>query len=196
MADNTDNMVLYTAVYGDVDSALDDLNALEQLHEADIVGKYDAAVIDLENGKPHIVKRMDRPRIRVIPETFGSGTLPRKELKDAASELTSNEAGLIVAGEPTLEKGFDRGGHKRREGSEALLRREYRRGRQRTAGGPQRLAGHLGNITVRRPTWVIPDAAGGRTADGCADDPEAAERAVAAVGRLQPTPRRRLGTKQ
>ena len=108
MADNTDNMVLYTAVYGDVDSALDDLNALEQLHEADIVGKYDAAVIDLENGKPHIVKRMDRPRIRVIPETFGSGTLPRKELKDAASELTSNEAGLIVAGEPTLEKGFDR----------------------------------------------------------------------------------------
>ena len=108
MADNTDNMVLYTAVYGDVDSALDDLNALEQLHEADIVGKYDAAVIDLENGKPHIVKRMDRPRIRVIPETFGAGTLPRKELKDAASELTSNEAGLIVAGEPTLEKGFDR----------------------------------------------------------------------------------------
>ena len=93
MADNTDNMVLYTAVYGDVDSALDDLNALEQLHEADIVGKYDAAVIDLENGKPHIVKRMDRPRIRVIPETFGSGTLPRKALKDAGSELTSNEAG-------------------------------------------------------------------------------------------------------
>jgi hypothetical protein len=27
---------------------------------------------------------MDRPRIRVIPEAFGSGTLPRKELKDAA----------------------------------------------------------------------------------------------------------------
>ena len=107
MADNTDNMVLYTAVYGDVDSALDDLNALEQLHEDQIVGKYDAAVIDTENGKPHIVKRMDRPRIRVIPEAFGSGTLPRKALNDAASELTSNEAGLIVAGEPTLERGFD-----------------------------------------------------------------------------------------
>src|ERR1700759_3838838 len=100
MADNTDNMVLYTAVYGDVDSALDDLNALEQLHEDQIVGKYDAAVIDTENGKPHIVKRMDRPRIRVIPEAFGSGTLSRKALKDAASELTSNEAGLVVAGEP------------------------------------------------------------------------------------------------
>jgi len=108
MAANTDNIVLYTAVYGDVDSALDDLNALEQLHEDEIVGKFDAAVIDKENGKPHIVKRMDRPRVRVVPEAFGSGTLPRKELKDAASELTSDEAGLIVAGEPTLEKGFDR----------------------------------------------------------------------------------------
>lgn len=103
-----DNMVLYTAVYDDVNSALDDLNALEQLHEDEMVGKYDAAVIDKENGKPHIVKRVDRPRIRVIPEAFGSGTLPRKELKDAANELTSDEAGLIVAGEPTLEKGFDK----------------------------------------------------------------------------------------
>ena len=26
------------------------------------------AVIDRENGKPHVAKRMDRPRIRVIPE--------------------------------------------------------------------------------------------------------------------------------
>ena len=72
------------------------------------MGKYDAAVIDKENGKPHIVKRMDRPHIRVIPEVFGSGTLPRQELKDAANELTSDQAGLIVAGEPTLEKGFDK----------------------------------------------------------------------------------------
>ena len=51
---------------------------------------------------------MDRPRIRVIPEEFGSGALPRKELKAAAEELTSSQAGLIVVGEPTLEKGFDK----------------------------------------------------------------------------------------
>jgi len=50
---------------------------------------------------------MDRPRIRVIPEAFGSGSLPRKELEAAAKELTSGQAGLIVVGEPTLEKGFD-----------------------------------------------------------------------------------------
>src|SRR5262249_40875434 len=56
----------------------------------------------------HIVKRVDRPWYRVIPEEFNGGALPRKELKDAASELTSDLAGLIVVGEPTLEKGFDK----------------------------------------------------------------------------------------
>ena len=106
MADQ-DNMVLYTALYDDVDDALDDLEAIEQLHEDAIIGKFDAAVIDQEDGKPHIVKRMDRPRIRVIPEEFGSGTLPRKELKEAAAELSGSQAALIVAGEPTLAKGFD-----------------------------------------------------------------------------------------
>jgi uncharacterized membrane protein len=104
MAEN----VLYTAAYSNVDDALDDLQAIEQLHEEEMIGKFDAAVIDKEDGKPHIVKRVDRPRIRVIPEAFGGGALPRKELKDAASELTADEAGLIVVGEPTLEKGFDR----------------------------------------------------------------------------------------
>jgi uncharacterized membrane protein len=103
-----ENLVLYTAVYDDVTAALDDLDSLEQLHEADLVGKYDAAVIDKENGNPHIAKRVDRPRIRAIPEMFGGGTLPRKELKEAAQELTSDQAGLILVGEPTLEKGFDK----------------------------------------------------------------------------------------
>jgi hypothetical protein len=43
-----------------------------------MIGQYDAAVIDKEDGKPHVLKRMDRPHIRVIPEWFGGGTLPRK----------------------------------------------------------------------------------------------------------------------
>ena len=106
MAD--DNMVMYTAVYDDVNDALADLNSLDQLHEDDVIGKFDAAVIDRENGKPHIVKRLDRPRIRVIPETFGGGTLRRNDLMDAANELGPSEVGLIVAGEPTLAKGFDK----------------------------------------------------------------------------------------
>ena len=53
-----------------------------------LAGKFDAAVIDQEDGKPHIAKRLDRPRIREIAEAFGGGALPRKELQDAAGELT------------------------------------------------------------------------------------------------------------
>jgi hypothetical protein len=106
MAD--ENMVLYTAVYDDVNDALADLDSIEQMHEDSVIGKYDAAVIDRQDGKPNVVKRMDRPRVRVIPEMFDSGTLPRNELKDAAKELGAGQAALIVAGEPTLEKGFDK----------------------------------------------------------------------------------------
>lgn len=104
----SDNMMLYTALYDDVNDAMEDLHALEGLHEDQVIGKYDAAVIDKKEGKPHIVKRMDRPRVRIIPEVFGGGTLRSKELKDAAEELSGSEAGLIVAGEPTIEKAFDK----------------------------------------------------------------------------------------
>ncbi len=107
MSDNHE-VALYTAVYDNVTTALADLDELNQLHKDEIIGKYDAAVIDVENGNPHIVKRMDRPRIRVIPEEFGGGTLRRKELKEAAAELTADEAGLIVVGEPTIEKALDK----------------------------------------------------------------------------------------
>ena len=100
-------MMLYAASYDSVSAALADLGAIEQLHKDELIGSYDAAVIANEDGKPRIVKRMDRPRIRVIPEVFGGGTLPRKELKDAAAELTANQAGLVAAGEPTIEKAVD-----------------------------------------------------------------------------------------
>ena len=106
MAD--ENWLLYAAVYDDVSTAVADLDAVEQLHEDELIGKFDAAVIDQENGKPHIVKRVDRPRIQVIPEAFGGGKLPRKELHEAAAALTASQAGLIVVGEPTIEKGLDK----------------------------------------------------------------------------------------
>jgi hypothetical protein len=106
----TDNepMVLYTAAYDSVSDALADLDAIEQLHKDQAIGKYDAAVIDKENGKPHIAKRMDRPGVRIVPEWFGGGTLPRKELHDAAQELTAGQAGLLAVGEPTIEKAVDK----------------------------------------------------------------------------------------
>ena len=101
------SMIVYAAAYGSVEAALADLDAIEQLHKDEMIGQYDAAVIDKEEGKPHVVKRMDRPHIRVIPEWFGGGTLPRKELHEAAEQLTANQAGLIAVGEPTIEKALD-----------------------------------------------------------------------------------------
>jgi hypothetical protein len=101
-------MVLYAASYGSASDALTALDEIEQLHRDEAIGQYDAAVIDQENGKPHIVKRMDRPWVRVIPEWFGGGTLPRKELREAAEELTAGQAGLIAVGEPTIEKALDK----------------------------------------------------------------------------------------
>jgi hypothetical protein len=100
-------MVVYAAAYGTVEAALADLDAVEQLHKDEMIGQYDAAVIDEEDGRPHVVKRMDRPHIRVIPEWFGGGTLPRKELHEAAEQLTAGQAGLIAVGEPTIEKALD-----------------------------------------------------------------------------------------
>jgi hypothetical protein len=104
---NLKDAVLYAAVYKEVDSALDDPDSFEQLHKAQVIGKYDAAVIDNEEGKPHVVKRADRPAIRLIPEWFGSGKLPRRELHEVAQALDSGEAALMVIGEPTVQKGFE-----------------------------------------------------------------------------------------
>ncbi len=101
-------MIMFAASYDTVPAALEALDAIKQLHKDKMIGAFDAVVIDNENGKPRIVKRMDRPFIRVIPEEFGGGTLPRKELKEAAGQLTANQAGLIAVGEPTIDKGVSK----------------------------------------------------------------------------------------
>ena len=101
-------LVVYAAAYDTVDAALADLDAIEQLHKEQMIGQYDAAVVDKEDGKPHVAKRIDRPHIRVIPEWFGGGTLPRKELHEAAEQLTASQAGLIAVGEPTIEEALDK----------------------------------------------------------------------------------------
>ena len=101
-------LLVYAATYDSVSDAETDLDAIEQLHKDKLIGSFDAAVIDKQDGKPHVAKRMDRPYVRVIPEWFGGGTLPRKELHEAAQELTANQAGLIAVGEPTIEKALDK----------------------------------------------------------------------------------------
>jgi hypothetical protein len=103
-------MIVYAAAYETVEAALADLNNIESMHEDELIGWYDAAVIDRANynHKARIVHRVASSLFRVIPELFGGGTLPRKELYEAAEHLTGDQAGLIVVGEPTIEQGLDR----------------------------------------------------------------------------------------
>ena len=65
-------MVMFAASYDTVPAALEALDDIEQLHKDQMIGKYDAAVIGKENGKPRIAKRMDRPGLRVVPEWLGA----------------------------------------------------------------------------------------------------------------------------
>ena len=103
-------MIVYAAAYETVEAALADMNNIESMHEDELVGRYDAAVIDRANyhHKPRIVHRVASSYFRVIPELFGGGALPRKELYEAAEHLKGDQAGLIVVGEPTIERGLDK----------------------------------------------------------------------------------------
>jgi hypothetical protein len=96
--------VVFLAAFDNVVQALQVLDAIERLGHDEMPGRYDAAVVDKINGKTRIARRLDRPLMRIIPEHLGSGTLPRKELKEAAEHLTSVEAGLIVIAEPAVEE--------------------------------------------------------------------------------------------
>ena len=98
---------VYTAVYDDEHAALADLEALERLHEEESIGKYDAAVIRMKLSEPHIVKRVDDPRIRVIPERLGHGALPSNELEKAAEELPAGISGADRVAEVALGRAFE-----------------------------------------------------------------------------------------
>jgi hypothetical protein len=100
-------VVVYAATYPTVAAAQEVLETIEHLHR-EVAGTYDAAVVDKENGKAHVVKRMNHPHVRIIPEWFGGGALTRKELHEAAEELLAGEAGLIVVGEATIEPALDK----------------------------------------------------------------------------------------
>ena len=100
-------VVVYAATYPTVAAARAVLDTIEHPHK-EVAGTYDAAVVDKENGKAHVVKRMDHPHVRIIPEWFGGGALTRKELDEAAKELLAGEAGLIVVGEATIEPALDK----------------------------------------------------------------------------------------
>lgn len=101
-------VVVYAASYPNVAAAEAVLGTIEHLSHAEVNGDYDAAVIAKQGGQPHIVKRLAEPRARIIHEWFGHGELSRKELDDAASELTADEAGLVVIGSAAIEPALDK----------------------------------------------------------------------------------------
>jgi hypothetical protein len=88
--------VVYRAVYDDEQAALAGLEVLEGMHEEEWIGDYDAAVFRMKLGEPQIVKRVDHPRRRAIPELVGHGALPGSEIRKAAEELPAGKVGLIV----------------------------------------------------------------------------------------------------
>ncbi len=101
-------LVVFIAIYENVDDALVDLEDIEVEHKDDFVGLFDAAIVEKKKGRLHVVKRMDRPFVDVIPDELGFGPLSRPELKEAAAELSPNQVGLIVIGQPSLENAFDK----------------------------------------------------------------------------------------
>jgi hypothetical protein len=103
-----DYVVVYAATYPTVAAAREALDAIGQLRKHESIGRYDAAVIDKENGEPHIANRLEQTHGRIIPERFHRGLLTRKELTEAADELLADEAGLIVIGEATIEPALDK----------------------------------------------------------------------------------------
>jgi len=100
--------VMYVAAFENVVQALQVLDDVERLGRDELRGWCDAAVIDKIDGKSRVVRRLNLPRVRVIPEELGFGALPRKELKEAADHLTTIEAGFIAIGEPAIEAALDK----------------------------------------------------------------------------------------
>jgi hypothetical protein len=99
-----DYVVVYAVAYPTVAAAQ---AVLDTVGHHVVGADYDAAVVENENGKPHVVKRLDHPHTRILPEWLGGGTLTRKELDEAAQELQADHAGLIVVGSAAIEPALD-----------------------------------------------------------------------------------------
>jgi hypothetical protein len=106
--DGRKRLILYVGAYDAAFHALKDLDALEQLRAAELVGGYEAAVVDMGRGRPRVVRSVDHPRVLAIPERLGSGPLPRSALKEAAKQLTGHAAALIVLGGSTIAGSLER----------------------------------------------------------------------------------------
>ena len=102
-----DHSVLYAAVYDDVDSALADLDTVEQMYSEHMLRSYGAAVIDNEEGGGHVVRRIQRPDSSTVSDLLGTDLPSEGELEDAATTLHGAEACLVMIADPDTETAFD-----------------------------------------------------------------------------------------
>jgi hypothetical protein len=100
-----ENLMIYGAVYEHVFAALADLENFEKLNDRQAAGPLDAAVIDVRDGLPRLVRRIERPTLELIPELVARGRPPIGVL---AEPLAPGESALAVIARPTVEKAFTR----------------------------------------------------------------------------------------
>jgi uncharacterized membrane protein len=128
---------VYAAVYDDASDAEADYEGVADLHAAGLVGTYDAAVIEKENGKVHIHKT-EKPTqhgawtgiavgavagIIFPPSIIGSAIvggaaggvighlhkgMSRGDLKDLGEALDEGDAALIVVGESKIDEQIEK----------------------------------------------------------------------------------------
>ena len=128
---------LYAAIYSDIPDAEADYEAVFDLHAAGVIGTFDSAVIEKEEGKVHVHKT-EKPTqhgawtgiavgaiagILFPPSLLGAavvggtaggvvghlrGGLSRGDLKDLGDALDEGEAALIVIGESKIDEQIER----------------------------------------------------------------------------------------
>lgn len=134
----SDNVFVLVAVYGNVDDASTDYEAVKELHRGGLVGTYDAAVITKDaSGKVHVHKH-EKPTqhgawsglavgalvgILFPPSILAGGVvgaaagglighfwrgMSRGDMKEVGDALDEGEASLVVIGESKIEEAVKR----------------------------------------------------------------------------------------
>jgi uncharacterized membrane protein len=129
---------VYAAVYSDLAGALEDYDALLELHAADLVGSYDVALVEKDdNGKVHVMKH-EKPTqhgawtgiavgavvgILFPPSILGAAVvggvgggvlghlfrgMSRGDAKDLGDILDSGQAALVVVGRSRVQEQLDK----------------------------------------------------------------------------------------
>ena len=124
-----DTFLVYAGVYGSVDDAIADYDAVHALHtEEQLIDAYDAAVIERRaDGKVKIVKKHETPTRAggvlgggLLAATTGGGALlgavaghaaagmSRKDLKELGEQLDAGQAGLVVVAVSDMQAKVER----------------------------------------------------------------------------------------